>query len=207
MNGRPMQPQALPAVQASVASAVQLDNPEETAQGTVPYWADDSNKTKYLSFRATGFSVEESRVLTGVTNRTISRWRDSDEDFHRLDGPDIGDLRRTMAGDFLGAEFTKNMRLFMARDYAVIRKAFQGEELTMEEAHYLRVIRPMYSASQLHSMVDVVNRWVGNNESFDFKALVIHEHTSEARRANGAKAQVLEYEGKQVRQEEERPAG
>jgi hypothetical protein len=171
-------PVSIPGIQRSIHSG-----PEAIAEGILPYYADDSNKTRYLSFRACGFSSSEAMNLTGVVPRTLMRWRESDEEFRRLDGPDIGELRRSLAAEFLGAEFTRNMRLALLRDYHILSKANkahlgQGDELSDREEHYLRTIRPMYSAQQLQAMIKAVQGQPGD-ASINFSQMVVNINKAE----------------------------
>ncbi len=139
-------------------------NPVATSQSVLPYYVDDTKKTKYLSFRATGFTSTEARELADVTERSVKRWRAADPEFKRLDTTDIAELRQTHGAAYHSAEFQRNLRSFMeldrkilARAHQILRDGMELSSLDVAEQGYLKTIRPLYSAGNLAAMIKAVN--------------------------------------------------
>ena len=146
-------------------SGVDPWDPVSTSESVIPYFTDDSNKTRYMSLRATGFTPIECRQIIGITPETLRVWRRDDEEFRRLDTSDIAELRRDHGANFMIAEYQRNMRAVMHLDWDIIQRANnEGMDfLSPVEQAYLKAIRPMYSAAQWSAMVKVVKG--GENES------------------------------------------
>lgn len=168
--------------QGTALGTVDPNDPAATAEAVLPYYVDDTKKTRYLSFRATGFTVGESMSLTGVHERTVFRWREADPEFHRLDTEAVGELRRTHAANYQAAEFQRNLRSFMELDRRLIARAnavlAEGGELgdmSREEVSYLKSVRPMYSAQNLAAMVRAANGEKGDQggQTINFNQLVL----------------------------------
>lgn len=160
---------------------VALDNPVAVSQSVLPYYTDDTKKTKYLSFRATGFTVTEARELTPCDKRTVERWRAADSEFKRLEGPDIAELRQTHGAAYHSAEFQRNLRSFMeldrrmiARAHAVLNEGLELSAMDMAEQSYLKTIRPLYSPAGLAAMITASNGGKSSDSKieFDFTQLV-----------------------------------
>lgn len=151
-----------------------------TSQSVLPYYVDDTKKTKYLSFRATGFTPTESRELADVTERSVMRWRAGDSEFKRYDTTDVAELRQTHGAAYHSAEFQRNLRSFMELDRRVIARAHAvlsggGElgDMDTGEQGYLKTIRPMYSAQNLAAMVRATNGDKDESSAkFDFAEMI-----------------------------------
>ena len=157
-------------------------NPVATSQSVLPYYVDDTKKTKYLSFRATGFTPTEAMELADVTDRSVKRWRAADPEFKRLDTTDIAELRQTHGAAYHSAEFQRNLRAFMELDRKVLAHAHaimsDGGELGMMDAAeqgYLKTIRPLYSAGNLAAMIKAVNNGEGDEgiTGINFEEMVV----------------------------------
>ena len=62
-----------------------MENEAEGIAGAiVPYFPDDHRKSKYLSFRTTGFPFREACKLANISISTVRNWRASDEEFAKL---------------------------------------------------------------------------------------------------------------------------
>lgn len=162
------------------SQAVALDSPTSISQSVLPYYVDDTKKTKYLSFRATGFTASEAMELTDVHKRTVATWRADDSEFKRLEGPDIAELRQTHGAAYHSAEFQRNLRAFMeldrkmiARAHAVINSGGELSDLDIAEQGYLKTIRPLYSAQNLAAMMKAVSGGKdADTDEMDFSKLV-----------------------------------
>jgi len=121
----------------------------------IPYFSADSKKTRYLSFRATGFPIREAIQLTNLKSgqRLVQKWRREDSTFAYLDGPGIMELQKVVGSHFTYAEFMRNMRLIMEKDYRVLRASLNDDiELNENDLAYLLKIRPFYTPQQLASI-------------------------------------------------------
>ncbi len=152
-----------------------------TSQSVLPYYVDDTKKTKYLSFRATGFTSTESRTLADVTERSVIRWRAKDPEFKRYDTTDVAELRQTHGAAYHSAEFQRNLRSFMELDRRIIARAHailntpDGELGMMDTAEqgYLKTIRPMNSAQYLGAMVRATSGDKDEGSTkFDFSTMI-----------------------------------
>ncbi len=168
-------------IHESQSLALGTPNPVATSQSVLPYYVDDTKKTKYLSFRATGFTSSEAVELADVTERTVKRWRAADAEFKRFDTTDVAELRQSHGAAYHSAEFQRNLRSFMELDRRVLSRALTvisdgGELGQMDPAEqgYLKTIRPLYSAGNLAAMIKAVNS--GDEEvlsGFDFSDMVM----------------------------------
>jgi hypothetical protein len=141
-------------------------------EAALPYFTDDTNKAKYLSYRLNYFSVLESCHLCGFHIKTIHRWRDADPIFRKLDVEDMGGLRKQLSAQFLDMEYTRNFRLLLAKDFKVILKSLGNDELSKNENDYLLRLRGHYSPQNLA----MIKQLVGGgtiDKPFDFTKLTL----------------------------------
>lgn len=123
---------------------------ESVMESVLPYYSDDSAKSKYMSYRACGFTTTESMELVQRDRATLYRWYREDPDWKLQDTEGIGEFRQTTARNFIFAEFMRNMRLVLEKDAAILQKALKDpDEMDKEEHSYLRTIRPQYGPAQL----------------------------------------------------------
>jgi len=163
------------------------ESPSQAAvESFIPYFSLDSQKTKYLSYRATGFTVRESAQLAGIgkkwPERQIRRWRANDPLFAYWDGEGIVELQKQAGAHFTFAEFTRNFRLAMEKDAKVLHKSMlEGEEgedgnivyLTKEEHEYLLKIRPLYSPQALEAITKVLKSGGEDGKKWNFTEAVV----------------------------------
>ena len=148
------------------------DDPQQIVESFIPYMEGDDNKSKYMGYRATGFSVREALELVGVHERTLARWRADDPSFRSIETNHLGRLRREVGAEFTLAEFTRNMRMVMVKDAQIIQKALRpasreitedGETvdiqaidgldaMTENERKYFFEIRKLYTPAQLQAL-------------------------------------------------------
>ena len=142
-------------------------------EAALPYFTDDTNKAKYLSYRLNYFSVLESCHLCGFHIKTIHRWRDADPIFRKLDVEDMGGLRKQLSAQFLDMEYTRNFRLLLAKDFKVILKSLDDKlMLSKDENDYLLRLRGHYSPQNLA----MIKQLVGGgtiDKPFDFTKLTL----------------------------------
>ena len=137
----------------SELTTIDPKDPEAIVEGIIPYFPDDRGKTNYLSYRSCGFAEREACKLANVSQRSVQRWRHDDPVFHRLDTEGLSELRAKVSTHYLQMEFTRNFRMLLDVDRAVIyRKLTARNPLSKEDNDYLAKIRPMYTPAALSSL-------------------------------------------------------
>jgi hypothetical protein len=140
----------------------------------MPAFYDDSKKSTYLSYRATGFTIRESVEFVGVTERTLRNWRRYDPEFARWDREALGELRQKLGDRYLEIEFRRNYRLILQKDYDVIKKSVEDKEpLTYQESQYLLKARSHYTPQQLETIERILSGSEGGGEEFDWTSFVL----------------------------------
>jgi hypothetical protein len=155
----------------------QESNTQQVVEGIIPYFSFDDKKTKYLSYRATGFTIREARKLTGLKwDRTIRDWRKADPLFAYWDGEGLLRLQEEVGDRFLLSEFSRNFRLVLEKDYRVIHRSMtaenEGGQLSDQDEAYLLKIRSFYTPQQLQAIKQVLTKQAGGDEDFDFNTFV-----------------------------------
>jgi hypothetical protein len=152
---------------------VDPSDPHSIVESLLPYYSNDTTKNRYLSFRAAGFTVNESIALAVTSYRSVMRWRADDPEFKRLDTEDIGHLRDSVGANYLRMEFTRNFRLVLEKDRRILDKAMSGTPLPKEDQQYLRAIRSQYTPAALASLETVISGEDEESEKFDLRSLVL----------------------------------
>lgn len=125
------------------------DDVEAILQAKLPLIT-NPRKASYLSYRATGFKVREACNLAEINLSTVLRWRREDPDFASWETKSLGFLQSEMADDILRAEFMRNMKLALRRDFRVLYKSIYNlEGLSDREYSYLRTVRRHYTPADL----------------------------------------------------------
>lgn len=144
---------------------------EAAIEAIVPYFPSEPKKSKYLSFRACGFTVRESCQLTKITESAARHWRANDPEFNNLDTAGISDLKKQIGMEYLDVEFTRNFRLVLQKDLVVLMKSLTTKDgLTPQEQQYLLKIRQFYTPQQLAIIQQLAGSVKGG--TFDFTKLV-----------------------------------
>lgn len=150
---------------------------EGIAQSLVPFYTDGGKKAKYLSYTVAGFSVMESiKLVPKLHLKTVQRWRDNDPNFASIEQRASTELRKQLSNELIDIEFTRNFRLFLAKDFEILFKDATGITLTDKEQSYLLVIRKFYTPQQLAVVKQLVGGVESSPEMFDFTKLVIDVH-------------------------------
>ncbi len=123
---------------------------ESIAKGILPYLPGSSSKQEYLALRACGFSIREAIAETGVTQRTVERWRQSDSLFAYYDSTGLAELRKLLGNKVILVEFTRNFHRVLRKDLSVLEKPIT--ELTPQEHQYLVRRAASYSPEQLERL-------------------------------------------------------
>jgi hypothetical protein len=152
----------------------ETDPIESITESLMPVFSDSSLKSKYLSFRATGFSMRESVKLTGISMRTLQRWREDDARFKKTDLDGMNDIRKRMGADVVFMEFLRNFRVCLAKDSLVLDKAYKNPRgMTDDEKQYLKLIRPLYTPQQLNLVRQALTTDDSRVQSFNFNDIVM----------------------------------
>lgn len=140
---------------------------EAIAESIVPYFPDDSKKSRYLAFRATGFTFREAAQLAGISEKSVHNWRNSDPEFCQLDLAGISDLKKKLGAEYLNIQFTRNMSLVLQKDFNVLRKSvLMPDTLTEQEHQYLLKLRQFYTPQQLAIIQQMVGEITGDQLDF-----------------------------------------
>jgi len=140
---------------------------EAIAQSILPYNRDDA-RARYLGLRSSGLSIREALRWIGKAQSTLSFWR-KDPEFVSLEDR-IPEFRRTLSLEYLHLEFVRNFRMLLEKDYRVIRKSLdKNEVLTDQEQQYLIKLRTHYTPQQLQILEALVSGELGpGNGSGEF---------------------------------------
>jgi len=123
---------------------------EDALLSRIPLQSGDSRKAKYLSWRATGFSVREACALTPCDFSTLLRWRRDDAEFKDFEDNWLRELQKNVSRDLIHLEFMRNMRLALHRDFKVLFKAaYDLDSLSAREMDILKIIRRLYTPTDL----------------------------------------------------------
>lgn len=169
---------------------------QEIVQSLVPY-ASDMKKSRYLSFRACGFTVYEAARLSGVKHGTVQQWHTNDQEFKRLDDAGITELRQNVAARFVTAEFLRNYRLVLQRDFEVLQKAaLDPDNLTQPDHLYLGKIRPQYSPQQLEIMKRILQNEPEKQYNFTDFIIQIRNERIQNGEKNAIQSEVVQLQAK-----------
>lgn len=151
---------------------IEASDPVGMGRSVIPYYQNDTNKARYLSYRVNNFNHMESCQLAGINPVTVQRWRKSDPYFYKLDVEDMGELRKQYSAEFLEAEFTRNFRLVLRKDFEVLNKDARHEILSSSELSYLFKIRAHYTPQQLAMLKQLLGGGTVD-KPFDFTKFVL----------------------------------
>ena len=132
----------------------------------------DGKRADYLSKRICNFSVRESCQLANVSEKSVRRWREADENFRHLDTDGMTDLRKKLANEYIGMEFTRNFHLVLQKDFKILYKDATNVVLTEGETEYLMKIRQHYTPQAL-AMVKQILGGGDLDKPFDFTKLTM----------------------------------
>ena len=155
-----------------LTALVETPDPQAVIEASL-YQFDPPTKTKYLSYRACGFTTREAEKLAGINQRTRFRWRETDPRFVIAD-TSIGSVQKEIANKYLEMEFRRNLRLVMEIDFRVLVKVVQEKEpvLSTREQKWLDRLRQHYTPQQIEAMAHALGESV-DGEGFDFTKFVL----------------------------------
>lgn len=99
-------------------------------------------KRLYFSFRLCGFSRDESIDLVDISRRTLYHWRQKDTRFEEIELKSLPELRKTFTREIVFWEWTRNLRMTLALDETLLKKALvELESLSRQERAHLKSIK------------------------------------------------------------------
>lgn len=150
---------------------------QAVVENILPHFTDNSVKNRYLSFRASGFTVNEAVQLAGTSYPSVMRWRHQDHKFKELDTNGLSELRDQVGTNYIRMEFTRNLRLFLEHDRQIITKAVANHILlSPTEQAYLRAIRQQYTPQQMQALEMVLAKELPTNDTddrWDLRSIVL----------------------------------
>jgi len=140
------------------------------AMSLLPYsW--DSNKARYLAYRACGFTNKEAGKLIGISQPSISQWRETDPKFVELEDT-LPELQSKLQEQFLNMEFVRNFTLVLRKDYEVVNKSLDDERvMTKFDQDYLMKMRGQYTPQQLQVIRAIISD--EGKKNFDFSKFIV----------------------------------
>jgi len=156
--------------EVETSNIVTSDVPEHIAQSLLP-WNRDDHKARYLSYRASGFTIRESLHMIGCAQSTLSLWR-HDPQFVELEN-NIQQIAQKLRTEYTSLEFTRNFRLIMEKDYQVLKASLNGGDLTRDEQSYLLKMRGFYTPQQLQIIEALVQGELEGGSKFSWTEAVL----------------------------------
>lgn len=146
-----------------------MEESKQSVEAVLPLYDGNERKSSYLSYRATGFSINESCELADVHEATVKRWRTEDDNFNYYDTVGISELRKELGIKLSANSFTRNFRMVMTKDYEVLYKAIhRPDKLSKDEKDYLLKLRSHYSPENLKVVQQLLT---GERELKDWNSL------------------------------------
>ena len=121
---------------------------EGMVQSFIPSFIEGVKKATYLGYLIAGFSRIEAKRLTGIHDKTLTRWTQGDPDFVAF-LEKIPSVRKDLSNQLIDLEYTRNFKLVLAKDFRVLYKDAIKEPLTDQEQSYLNTIRKFYTPQHL----------------------------------------------------------
>jgi hypothetical protein len=134
----------------------------------------NGNKARYLGYRASGFGQREAIKLVGIHEKTLLRWREGDSTF-LANERNLPELRKSLGTAFAHLEFLRNYRLFLEKDFQVIKKSLDkntSDSMTNFEQNYLIKARTHYTPQQMEIMSSLIGA-ANANQTIDFTKLIL----------------------------------
>ena len=145
---------------------------ENMAKSLLPVGLGSEKQLAYLSYIICSFTVTEACKLAKVHHKTVECWRRDDAGFAELEIKCRSELRSRMSAELIDIEFTRNLKLVLAKDFKVLLKDAYGESLTEDEADYLKAIRKHYNPQQLASIKQLSSDMKPTDSQFNFTKTV-----------------------------------
>jgi hypothetical protein len=121
---------------------------ESIVQSLLP-WGRDDAKARYLSYRASGFTIREALKICECAHSTLSGWR-KDPQFVQVE-EHLPEIAQKVRAEYVSLEFVRNFRLVLEKDYKVLKTCLNmsDEPVTKSDLDYLLKMRTFYTPQQL----------------------------------------------------------
>jgi len=155
-----------------VSKETGLTKTEGMVQSLIPHFLEGDRRAAYLGYLIAGFSRIEAKRLTGIHDKTLTRWTQGDPDFVEFVSK-IPDVRQKLSNQLLDIEYTRNFKLVLSKDFKVLYKDATGKLLTEQEQQYLQSIRKFYTPQHLVLLRQLLSGKDDTGEAFDFTRTVL----------------------------------
>ncbi len=146
-------------------------------------WQDD-DKREYLSYRLCGYSRLESCKFSGVASSKVSGWLKRDPEFRDIEKRDLIYLRRNFAKEIVALDFSRNYKLIMDHDHAVMKRIRERPDyITDSDREYLHKIRPLYTPQQMQALESMFKSESNGPENWDQVLVFVARRHGEAKEA------------------------
>ena len=146
---------------------------EGMVQSLLPLFMEGDRKAAYLGYLVAGFSKIEAKRLTGIHDRTLTRWIQGDPQFVEFMAK-LPEVRKDLSNQLLDIEYTRNFKLVLAKDFKILYKDSTGKQLTKEEEQYLNNIRKFYTPQHLVMLRQLLSGGDGNKaEALDWTKTIL----------------------------------
>lgn len=171
-------------IEQPIPKSIQPQNPIATAESLFPDFPDDSDKTRYLAFRASGFSITESCRLLNIKEDTLKYWRTFDTIFSKLETQTESTPRVHIALQILQRSYLRNLHLILLQDEKILIKYHENPDSLSEKQHqYLMKALNRYSLQSLQAIISLDNQNSdqnkGNTINFSQTLLQIQQLTGQ----------------------------
>jgi len=153
---------------------------EDMIQSLIPHWIEGDKQAAYLGYLVAGFSKHQAVKMAHIHPKTLKRWMTSDQAFiDFVSKMHLPDIRHTLNDQILDLEFTRNFKLILAKDFAVLYKDAVGiKPLSEHEQDYLTAIRKFYTPQHLVQLRMLLSGKDESGKAFDFTQTVIEVRLS-----------------------------
>lgn len=140
----------IPIYRTGAGEVIEDEHGEQALLSLIPLLSGSPLKAKYLSFRATGFSVMEACKLANVSHITVMRWRKTDEEFRDFELIRLPKLQGQVRSQILLLDMARIMKLAFYIDGKIFLKAANNLDLLDErEMEVFKMVRKHYTAESL----------------------------------------------------------
>lgn len=144
------------------------DSPLDIADAVLPAFDGYNDlKRNYLSYRLCGFGRNESCRYVSIHPRTVNNWKNNDPEFRKIEETNLLSLRKQFSKVITLFEFTRNFRLTLGNDTAILDKVRRRgvAALNKDEKEYFIKMRSMYTPQQYSVLEELFE---GKNPIADF---------------------------------------
>ncbi len=140
----------IPVYHTAKGEVIEDEHGEQALLSLIPLLSGSPLKAKYLSYRATGFSVMEACKLAGVAHKTVMTWRYKDEEFRSIEVEQLPMLQSRVRSQVLLLNMARIVHLAFHIDGKIFLKAAHDlESLNGRELELFKLNRKHYTPESL----------------------------------------------------------